>query len=284
MAPRSLTDGIVRTVTCLYVAQTAVMVGAAAGYSLASARSVLFLAFTFVYHGVLLLGLLALRPLFVLESDGSPLARVNASNALSLVRLSSLPTIVFLIVSAREAALIPVILPFLTVVFLTDFVDGRLARKLNQITAIGRYLDAFSDYVVLAATLFVYLAYGLVPWWLFVLILVRLGVVAVGNTLLYAAQGRVEPETSYLGKASIFAIMVLFAAKVLGIPYGLIFHAKFPLTLQRIENLQLMVAGVLIVATIEKLGLIGRRLIEVTREQKSQRDAQDARGNSARGS
>jgi phosphatidylglycerophosphate synthase len=278
MAPRTLTVGIVRTVNSLAVAQAVVIAACAAGYPLAAGRSVLFFGFNIVYHAVLLLALLALRPLFVLERDGSPLQRVNASNILSLGRLSSLPTIVFLIVSAREAPLIPVILPFLTIVFLTDFVDGRLARKLNQITTIGRYLDAFSDYVVLGATLFVYLAYGLVPWWLFVLIVARLGVVAIGNTLLYAAQGRVEPETSYLGKASVFSMMVLFAAKVMGIPYGLIFHAKFPLTLQRIENLQLMVAGVLVVATVEKLGIIGRRLIDVVRQQRTGDQAREATG------
>ena len=59
-----------------------------------------------VYHAVLLAVFACVRSLFCIV-DGRPLERVNASNVLSLVRLSSLPSIVFLIASAREAHLVP---------------------------------------------------------------------------------------------------------------------------------------------------------------------------------
>jgi len=262
MAHRSLVSAILRTIGALFAAQTAVIGASTLIYGLAAGRLALFLLIALLYHALLLAGLLALRPLFVVVRDSGPLDRVNASNALSLARLSSLPSIVFLIVSARDAHLMPVILPYLVLVFLTDLVDGPLARRLDQVTRIGRYLDAFSDYLVLAATLFVYLFYSLIPRWFFVLVVVRLGVVAAGNTVLYATQGYVEPETSYLSKASVFAIMFLFAAKILGIPYGMLFAGPSPLTLERLRNLELMVAGVLIVSTFEKAGLIGRRLRE----------------------
>ena len=119
--------------------------------------------------------------------------------------------------------------------------------------------------MLLTATLFVYLSYALIPWWFFVLVFVRLGVVAAGNTLLYVAQGFVEPETSYLSKASIFSIMLLFAAKILSIPYGLLVRGPSPLTIDRLDTLQLMVAGVLIVSTFEKINLIGNRLKGILR-------------------
>ena len=257
---RSLTRSITRTIGLLFVLQAAVIGTSFLVYRLPAARSGFFVLAALLYHALLLSILLALRPLFVLEADDSPLERVNASNALSLVRLSSLPAIVFLIISARDANMVPVILPYLVLVFLTDLLDGRLARSLNQITRIGRYLDSVSDYMLLTATLFVYLSYVLIPWWFFLLVIVRLGVVAAGNTLLYVAQGFVEPETSYLSKASIFSIMLLFAAKILSIPYGLLFRGPSPLTLERLDTLQLMVAGVLIVSTFEKINLIGNRL------------------------
>ncbi len=261
MAHRSLSSAILRTIGLLFVAQAAVIVVCTLAYRLGLLRPALFLTVTLVYHALLYAALMALRPLFALIHDGTPLDRVNASNVLSLVRLSSLPPIVFLIVSARQAPLMPVILPYLVLVFLTDFADGRLARRLNQVTRIGRYLDAFSDYMVLSATLFVYLSYRLIPWWFFILVVVRLGIVAGGNTLLYMAQRYVDPETSYLSKASIFAVMVLFAAKILSIPYGLLFSGPSPLTLERLRNLELMVAGVLIVSTLEKIGSIGQKLV-----------------------
>ncbi len=260
MAHRSLTSGILRTVGFLSAAQAAIIGACTLIYRMPPGRSAWFILAALIYHVLMLAALFALRPLFVLVHDGRPLERVNASNVLSLARLSALPTIVFLILSARRAPLLPVILPYLVLVFLTDMIDGSLARRLNQITRIGRYLDAFSDYMVLSATLFVYLSYSLIPTWFFVLVVVRLGVVAVGNTLLYAVQRYVDPETSYLSKASIFAIMVLFAAKIFGIPYGLLFSAPSPLTLERLGHLEFMVAGILIASTFEKIGLIAHRL------------------------
>jgi phosphatidylglycerophosphate synthase len=260
MAHRSLTSGILRTVAFLFVAQAAIISACTVAYRLPAARSLLFLLAALIYHILMLAALFALRPLFVLVEGGRPLERVNASNVLSLARLSALPTIVFLVLSARHAPLLPVILPYLVLVFLTDLIDGSLARRLNQVTRIGRYLDAFSDYMVLSATLFVYLSYSLIPGWFFLLVVLRLGVVAVGNTVLYVVQRYVDPETSYLSKASIFAIMVLFAAKIFGIPYGLLFSGPSPLTLERLRDLELMVAGILIVSTFEKIGLIGQRL------------------------
>ncbi len=260
MAHRSLTSGILRTVGFLLAAQAAIIGACTLIYRLPLPRSAWFLLAAVVYHLLMLAALLALRSLFVLVHDGRPLERVNASNVLSLARLSALPTIVFLILSARRAPLLPVILPYLVLVFLTDMIDGSLARRLNQITRIGRYLDAFSDYMVLSATLFVYLSYSLIPKWFFALVVVRLGVVAVGNSLLYALQHYVDPETSYLSKASIFAIMVLFAAKIFGIPYGLLFAGPSPLTLERLGHLEFMVAGILIVSTFEKISLIAQRL------------------------
>ncbi len=264
MVHRSLTSGILRTTGLLFAAQAAIIATCTAAYRLQTVRSAWFLGAALVYHLLMLAALFALRPLFVLLEDNRPLERVNASNVLSLARLSALPTIVFLILSARQAPLLPVILPYLVIVFLTDMIDGSLARRLNQVTRIGRYLDAFSDYMVLSATLFVYVSYSLLPGWFFLLVLLRLGVVAVGNTLLYAVQRYVDPETSYLSKASIFAIMVLFAAKIFGIPYGLLFSGPSPLTLERLRNLEFMVAGVLIVSTIEKIGLIAQRLSQAS--------------------
>ena len=88
---RSLTRSITRTIGLLVVLQAAVIGTSCLVYHLPAARAGFFVLIALVYHAVLLSILLALRPLFVLERDDSPLDRVNASNALSLVRLSSLP-------------------------------------------------------------------------------------------------------------------------------------------------------------------------------------------------
>jgi phosphatidylglycerophosphate synthase len=235
----------------------------------------LFAAVQLVFHVLLLVVLLSLRHLFVLDSDGSALQRINASNVLSTIRLSSLPTLLYLITASRTVSLLPVLLPYVVIVFLTDLADGRIARRRGQITRIGRYLDAFSDYSVLALTLFAFFWFGLIPRWFLWLVVIRLGVMSTGNLAIHLVQGYVEPRTSFLGKASIFSIMTLFAAKVLQLVP--IVSPRFGVWVtDAVEKLTLMVAGVLVVSTIEKIYLLRsemRKAVALRREQ-----AEETRG------
>ena len=252
---KPLERSILRTAGTLWLCQLAFAGVTALAYGLSPFLTIFFLVLITVYHGLLAAAILGLRRLFVLESDGRLLDRVNVSNVLSAARLSALPTILFLILSSRETNLVPVILPYIVAIFLTDLIDGRLARRLGQITRIGRYLDAFSDYLVLTATLSAFLWFGLIPRWFFVLVLIRLTVVTVGNTAIHFLQGYVEPTSSFLGKASIFAIMTLFAAKILEIPYRRTFPQAGSVVWV-LDRLEVMVAGVVLLAIVEKVGLM----------------------------
>ena len=72
--------------------------------------------------------------------------------------------------------------------------------------------------------------------------------------------------------------MVLFAAKIFGIPYGLLFSGPSPLTLERLRDLEFMVSGILIVSTFEKLDLIWQRLSAAHRKADSPGAARAAIG------
>lgn len=52
-----------------------------------------------------------------------------------------------------------------TLVATTDYVDGRLARRLGVSSRRGRILDHTADIVFLLSALLTYTALGLVPWW-----------------------------------------------------------------------------------------------------------------------
>jgi CDP-diacylglycerol---glycerol-3-phosphate 3-phosphatidyltransferase len=56
---------------------------------------------------------------------------------------------------------------------LTDWVDGYLARRLNQVTELGKFLDPLVDKVLVLSTLLALIEIELVPAWGVCLILVR---------------------------------------------------------------------------------------------------------------
>lgn len=185
-------------------------------FGLGLSSFLLFATCCLLYHAVVLLLLILFQKSFFLESSGAPLRGVNLPIFLSGVRLSSVPTVLYLLLSIRHAPrVLPVLIPVLAVIFLTDLFDGMLARRLNQRTRIGRYLDATSDYTNLILISVVYVIYQLIPVWLFVLVLVRLLSHGIGILLLYAKGGHEFLQVSLLGKASVFATMFLYGFELL---------------------------------------------------------------------
>ena len=162
------------------------------------------------FHTAILFGLFVLKRFFVLEPSGTPLTRINIANLITLLRISAIPSIFFLLMAIHMQSIKWILIVYISFIFITDFVDGILARKLNQITKIGKYLDSSGDYMILFFTSILYLYYSLIPPWLFILILVRLLSVAIAVVILSVMKNNVVYAISFLGKASIFALMVIF--------------------------------------------------------------------------
>lgn len=100
---------------------------------------------------------------------------VNAANALTAARLLLVPIFVALVlVSGMTHAGWRVVacLVFL-VASLTDFVDGWIARRYELVTAFGKVADPIADKALIGTALVLLSGYGLLPWWVTGLILVR---------------------------------------------------------------------------------------------------------------
>jgi phosphatidylglycerophosphate synthase len=199
------------------------------------------------YHGLMMGLLLARKVDFHKEGSESLLARVNPSNALTLGRLSSIPTLLFLIVLASDAPVLPVLLPFACLVFASDMLDGMIARRRSEITFIGRYLDSTSDYLMIIAVSIVFYHFALIPLWLFVLIMTRLVLFAIGMALLALREGKADPLSTFLGKASIFALMVLYALEI-----AQIFHVPGIGNNLVVTIFEYLVAAVVAVSMVDK--------------------------------
>ena len=211
----SLTRSIVRHGALFFLAQGGVLVAVTLAYGMTWPRLALFLAISLVFHAFLTAMLLLRRGDFRIEATGLLLSRVNLSNTLTYIRLSSLPTILFLVIQASDfPATLTVILPFICAVFATDFLDGMTARRRAEITFVGRYLDSASDYLTIIAVTIVLNYHGLLPLWFLLLVLLRLVLFAFGMGMLAIREGKADPRATFVGKVSIFSLMVLYAMEI----------------------------------------------------------------------
>jgi phosphatidylglycerophosphate synthase len=175
----------------------------------------LYILINAVYHGLIIIGLLIVGREFRLERSGEMLKRLNLPLYLSFLRICAVPTLVFLFLSIEQIDALVALVPLLAFVFLTDLFDGLLARYLKETTRIGRIVDAAGDYILILAISWVYLVIGFIPIWLFVIVLVRLFVQAIGIIILYTLRGYAYLKLSFLGKASIFAIFTIYGFELL---------------------------------------------------------------------
>ena len=97
---------------------------------------------------------------------------MNLPIALTLVRIVLVPLVmVFLISSSRVNVLIAAVI-FVTA-SLTDWLDGRIARRMNQVTRLGTLLDPVADKLLVAAALISLVHVDMMPAWMAVLIIGR---------------------------------------------------------------------------------------------------------------
>ncbi|RJO73806.1 CDP-alcohol phosphatidyltransferase family protein [Nocardia panacis] len=128
---------------------------------------------------------------------------LTVPNALSVLRLLGVPLFLWLLLVERADGWVVVLL---VASGITDFLDGKLARLLDQSSRLGALLDPLVDRLYLVTTLVGFVIRGLLPWWVAVLIIGRDAL--LGLTLgIYRRREMSPPEVIYLGKAATFALM-----------------------------------------------------------------------------
>jgi cardiolipin synthase len=225
---------------CLYSFVVAVV------YHMDMRHYAVYVLLNILFQGLLVLCSLIVGKEFRLETTGKSLERINLPLFLSFARISSVPTLVFLFLNIREINASIFVVPILGFLFLTDLLDGFLARTLEQTTRIGRILDPAGDYILILAISWVFMIIDFIPIWLFLIVVVRLLIQAVGIITLYFLRGYSYLELSFLGKASVFAVFTIYGIELL-------------------EYLRLPVLGnptVVLVLEILTGGIVGLSLLE----------------------
>jgi phosphatidylglycerophosphate synthase len=146
-----------------------------------------------------------------------PSPAIGPANVLSLYRGWASVPILVLGLSLRGPTLLAIALGATAAV--TDLVDGSIAIRLHQESRLGRLLDPVLDAVLFSAIAFDLSRWGLLPWWLAVLVAVRYFAVVIGGLALMFARGRTLPvRHTPWGQRSTLAI---------GISLGLTLASRF---------------------------------------------------------
>lgn len=151
-------------------------------------------------------------------ADGNPRPRkprrvgedriLSLPNVVTSVRLVLVPVFVWLLVQPHRSDWFQAAV-LLAALGSTDWVDGQLARRLDQVTNLGKVLDPTADRVLLATAVIGILAAGAIPVPVAVLALAREGLVAIAAVGLALAGAR-RIDVTLIGKAGTFGLMCAF--------------------------------------------------------------------------
>ncbi len=147
------------------------------------------------------------------HDQGTPAGRVlTIPNILSILRLCLLPVFLWLLLGPEEDALAAAVLMFMGV---SDYLDGYLARKLDQTSKLGAVLDPVADRLYIIATVVGLGLRDIIPLWLVVLLPARDLFLWVLVPFL-RTRGYTALPVHFLGKAATAALLYAFPLLLLG--------------------------------------------------------------------
>ena len=97
---------------------------------------------------------------------------VNLSNSLTVLRIVAIPFILVLMQADTPQSGLWATGVFIAA-FITDWLDGFIARKKNQVTRFGKMLDPLADKLLIGSALIMLISLDRVPSWMVILIISR---------------------------------------------------------------------------------------------------------------
>ncbi|MGD8324796.1 MAG: CDP-diacylglycerol--glycerol-3-phosphate 3-phosphatidyltransferase [Gammaproteobacteria bacterium] len=170
--------------------------------------------------------------------------RFNLPNSLTWVRIVVIPLVVVLFLLPNDWAR-----PAAAFVFvfagITDYLDGYLARRLNQISGFGAFLDPVADKLMVSTALVLLVAADPRP------IMAILAAIIIGREITVSALREWMAE---LGERAHVAVSILGKLKttmqIAGLSFLIYAHDLYGLPTYRIGEILLLVAAVLTIASM----------------------------------
>ena len=159
---------------------------------------------------------------------------MNIPNKLTLMRVCLIPVfLLFMLTNIGGEAGRYIALVIFCVASLTDFLDGYLARKNNQVTNFGKFMDPLADKLLVCSALICFVANGQLPAWIVIVIIAREFIIS--GFRLVASDAGVVIAASYWGKFKTTAqllmiILLILDIKALYIPMQVVIYIALALT------------------------------------------------------
>lgn len=137
-------------------------------------------------------------------------------NAISALRLAGVPVFLWLVLGPQTATADGWAVALLIVAGLSDWLDGKIARALNQTSRLGQVLDPAADRLYIAATIIALGVRAIIPWWLIAVLALRELTVGVALFVLRRRAGISTLQVSFVGKAATLCLLYAFPLLFLG--------------------------------------------------------------------
>ncbi len=120
----------------------------------------------------------------------------NVPNVLTMLRLLLIPVFAGLFIAGQKKWALVVF----CVASITDYLDGYLARKNNQVTAFGKLMDPLADKLMVCTALLGQGLSGVFPWYTIVIVMTKEVVMIIGG--IYMLNQGIVVYSNILGKAA----------------------------------------------------------------------------------
>ena len=142
---------------------------------------------------------------------------MNLPNKLTLFRVVLIPFFVFFLLAPYfEEYGNYIAVAIFIVASITDFLDGKIARKYNLVTNFGKFMDPLADKLLVCSALICLIQLELIPAWVVIIIIAREFIIS--GFLLVASDNGVVIAASYWGKFKTAFQMLTVIVLILNIP------------------------------------------------------------------
>ena len=133
---------------------------------------------------------------------------MTTASKITLIRVALIPVfMVFMYLSGGQAGpWMWASLAVFVIASLTDYVDGQIARKCNQVSDFGKFLDPLADKLLVISAMAMFCEWGVFPAWALMVVLAREFAVS-GLRMVASSKGNVI-AAGWSGKVKTFSTMV----------------------------------------------------------------------------
>ncbi len=141
---------------------------------------------------------------------------MTTANKITMVRILMIPFFIYFALQNDKISLIIALVLF-CLASVTDFLDGYIARKYNQVTDFGKFVDPLADKLLVTAALLIFIEKGIFPAYMVFIVLAREFIItslrnvaaAKGKVLAASWTGKVKTCVQIAGIIIDFFVLIL---------------------------------------------------------------------------